>query len=107
MKYYIITSRSSVKKVCRFCRFSGIVAPFNISSNKHKRREKKAIRGHFHGCAEAVLHQSSIRCNGKNFILLSALSFSLAHRLNPCTGFYLLLSPAIKHFTLIRMTTKL
>lgn len=51
----------------------------------------------------SITPESSIRDNWMDFILIYALSFSIAHRLNLCEGFHPLPSPAIIHFTLIIM----
>lgn len=50
-----------------------------------------------------ITPESSISSNWMDFILIYALSFSIAHRLNLCMGFHPLASPAIIHFTLIIM----
>lgn len=51
----------------------------------------------------SITQESSISDNWMDFILIYALSFSIAHRLNLCMGFHPLPSPAIIHFTLIIM----
>lgn len=51
----------------------------------------------------SVTPESSISSNWMDFVLMYALSFSIAYRLNLCMGFHPLLSPAIIHFTLIIM----
>lgn len=51
----------------------------------------------------SITPESSIRDNWMDFILIYALSFSIAHRLNLCEGFHPLPSPAIILFTLIIM----
>jgi len=50
-----------------------------------------------------ITPESSIRDNWMDFILIYALSFSIAHRLNPCMGFHPPPSPAMIHFTVITM----
>lgn len=51
----------------------------------------------------SITPESSISNNWMDFVLIYALSFSIAYRLNLCMGFHPLLSPAIIHFTLIIM----
>lgn len=51
----------------------------------------------------SITRESSISDNWMDFILIYALSFSIAHRLNLCMGFHPQPSPAIIHFILIIM----
>ena len=68
--------------------------------------QRWSYRGSAHGpemTGYSITPESSISGNWMDFILIYALSFSIAHRLNLCLGFHPLPSPAIIHFTLIIM----
>lgn len=76
-------------------------------AQEHKEKDSEIQLGRSaHGpemTGYSITPESSIRDNWMDFILIYALSFSIAHRLNLCMGFHPLPSPAIMHFTLIIM----